>query len=95
MANPRPLKLTNAALLQTLKEQNRLEFQKKSKFWASKWRFFKNVALEPIWVGHGCFRMFQKCFQPIHNKIKNNFPKTRKKLLICSNFGAYLVSKPR
>jgi hypothetical protein len=52
MANPRPLKLTNAALLQTLKnailEQNRLEFQKKSKFWPSKWRFFKNVALEPI-----------------------------------------------
>jgi hypothetical protein len=54
MAN---LKLTNAALLQTLKnailEKNRLEFQKKSKFWPSKWRFFKNVALEPIWVGHG------------------------------------------
>jgi hypothetical protein len=57
MANPRPLKLTNAAFLQTLKkailEQNRLEFQKKFKFWPSKWRFFKNVALEPIWVGHG------------------------------------------
>jgi hypothetical protein len=26
---------------------------KKSKFWPSKWRFFKNVALKPIWVGHG------------------------------------------
>jgi hypothetical protein len=66
MANPRPagrmwpLKLTNAALLQTLKnailEQNRLEFQKKFKFWPSKWRFFKNVALELIWVGHGWYR---------------------------------------
>jgi hypothetical protein len=36
MANPRPLKLTNAALLQTLKiailEQNRLEFQKSPNF---------------------------------------------------------------
>jgi hypothetical protein len=51
----RPLKLSNAALLQTLKnailEQNRLEFKKKSKF--CQWPFFKNVALEPIWVGHG------------------------------------------
>ncbi len=66
MANPRPagrtrpLKLSNAALLQTLKnailKQNRLEFKKKSKFWLSKWPFFKNVALEPIWVGHGCNR---------------------------------------
>jgi hypothetical protein len=58
MANPRPLKLSNAALLQILKnailKQNRLEFKKKSKFWLSKWPFFKNVALEPIWVGHGC-----------------------------------------
>jgi hypothetical protein len=62
----RPLKLTNAALLQTLKnailEQNRLEFQKMSKFWPSKWRFFKNVALEPIWVGHGCFMHFNYKF---------------------------------
>jgi hypothetical protein len=66
MANPRPagcmrpLKLSIAAFLQTLKnailEQNRLEFKKKSKFWPSKWRFFENVALEPIWVGHGCFK---------------------------------------
>jgi hypothetical protein len=57
MANPRPLKLSNAALLQTLKnailKQNRLEFKKKTKFWPSKWPFFKNVALKPIWVGHG------------------------------------------
>jgi hypothetical protein len=62
MANPRPagrmrpLKLSNAALLLTLKnailKQNRLEFKKKSKFWPSKRPFFKNVALEPIWVGH-------------------------------------------
>jgi hypothetical protein len=72
MANPRPagrmrpLKLTNAALLQTLKiailEQNRLEFQKKSKFWPSKWRFFKNMALEPIWVGHG-WSMLKRFFK--------------------------------
>jgi hypothetical protein len=55
------LSATNAALLQTLKnailEQNRLEFQKKSKFWPSKLRFFKNVALEPIWVGRGWIRV--------------------------------------
>jgi hypothetical protein len=62
MVNPRPLKLSNAALLHYLKnaflEQNRLGLQKKSYFWPSKWRFFKNVALEPIWVGHGWSRAF-------------------------------------
>ncbi len=31
---------------------------KKNKFWPSKWRFFKNVALESIWVGHGCYKSF-------------------------------------
>ncbi len=57
MASPRPLKLFNVALLRSLKnailEQNRLHLQKRSKLWPSKWRFFKNVALDPIWVGYG------------------------------------------
>jgi hypothetical protein len=58
----RPLKLSNVALLKTLKnvilKQNRLDLYKKSKFWPSKWRFFKNVALEPIRVGHGWIKPF-------------------------------------
>ncbi len=68
MANPRPLKLSNAALLNPLKnaflEQNWLDPEKKSKFWPSKWRFFKNVALEPIWVGHGWFSSSGPPFRP-------------------------------
>jgi hypothetical protein len=43
MANPRPLKLFNAALLQSLKRY----------FGAKSIRSLENVALEPIWVGHG------------------------------------------
>ncbi len=31
-----------------------------SKLWPSKWRFFENVALEPIWVGHGWFNWLKK-----------------------------------
>jgi hypothetical protein len=78
MANQRPLKLTNAALLQTLKNailvQNRLEFQKKSKFWPSKWRFFKNVVLEPIWVGHGwSYRMLAIFLVIIMHLSKQSF----------------------
>jgi hypothetical protein len=69
------LKLSNAALLQTLKnailKQNRLEFKKKSEFWPLKWPFFKNVALEPIWVGHGCTKISFKNLQ--FGAWKNNF----------------------
>ncbi len=40
MANPRPLKLFNVAILQSLKnailEQSRLDLYEKSKFWPSK-----------------------------------------------------------
>jgi hypothetical protein len=49
-------------------------FRKKSKFWPSKWRFFKHVALEPIWVGHGCSRLsIEKVLIKIEKKKNSNY----------------------
>jgi hypothetical protein len=54
MANPRPLKLSNMALLQSL-----LQFSEISYFGGKSTKFLnrvalKNMALEPIGVGHCC-----------------------------------------
>jgi hypothetical protein len=58
MANPQPLKFSNAALLQSLKKRyfgaKSIRSLEKIQILALKMAiFFKNVVLEAIWVGHG------------------------------------------
>jgi hypothetical protein len=52
----------HAALLEPLKNSNFGEKFTKSlekvHFWSSTPQFSRNLALEPIWVGHGCTRYF-------------------------------------
>ncbi len=55
----RPFKLFSVALLEPLKYAYFIEKTtksvEKSLFWPLTWHFSINLALEPIWVAHGCF----------------------------------------